>query len=145
MLTNYLIYETATGRIVKTIYIDTDIDSSTLPSNVISGEAYIAADVGLDYTTSYILGGVVTPLIEFDSNNTLSSSTILADGMTLLTFGPNLPAGTTVYVKSPESAADLYGSVDDGTFEIAVYVTGDYTVTLNAFPYRTFTFTFRGV
>ena len=129
-MTIYAIYYTANGEINQ-IYQGDDPSAFVGPD-----EDTIIVDDSVSDTTSYVLGGVITPRPLLTSINSWDTTSFTADGVTTITFGSSLPVGTAYTIKSPLGVASDSGTITDGSLSISTVVPGEYLLTLEIFPYQ---------
>jgi hypothetical protein len=130
----FAIYELSTGAI--TSLVGAPADELSFYTSETRGA--VEAPTGIDPEKSYVLNGVLTPKPSLDAGSSLSNAGAWkADGVSELTYGPALPNPTKVTISSSSSAfiPPAPFDVTDGTLDLTTIASGEYTITLEAFPY----------
>lgn len=132
---NYVIYNTSTGEITKSLQIYDENDTVSVANNVGGGEASLQEDG--EPSTHYVTGGVSTPKLALSTVATWNTTTIDADGVDAATLGSSLPNPTriTVIASAPGIAPITQVNVTTGTFTLTTTTPGTYTVITEVFPY----------
>lgn len=137
-MSDYVIYNTTTGRITKALTVIDANDTASVPANVGVGEASLAAS-GLP-ETHYVTGGASVIRPDLDTVCSLTNAGgWTANGTDTITYGSALPNPTKVRVScdNPRFTQISDASITDGTLTLTTTAAGEYTIMLESFPYAT--------
>lgn len=140
-MSNYVIYNTTSGKIVYSIMLTNDTDIDSITANVGVGEDYLQGGDSDAVSNSYVNAGVVVPLLEFEDMSGWDTTTISANGTSTATFGSALPNPTQVQIRPDTTTTGATAlttvNVTDGSLSFATFAPAVYSFEISAFPYRT--------
>lgn len=138
-MTYFIVYETLTGHINKRIEDGTD-DNSIVQLNTESTETYLAVESFPSFEDKYVYAGNIIDRPSFLDNSSWVANVIVANGVSEARFGNSLPANTQfeMYSDATGIAPVFNGNVSGNAFTLTTTVPGNYYITFNRFPYKTY-------
>ncbi len=131
-MTAFIRYQPSDGKIIN--IGDCPIDQ--IADQAIDGYSVIEGIADLD--TDYILAGVVTPRPA--NTSVIDTVLIAADGVATCTIS-SIPNPSTVSFTVPVSANPIDTYLEtDGTLTFSALEAGEYTISIDSFPYLVETF-----
>jgi len=121
------IYE-ENGKIIREISTSTE---EMLLANIETGDDYVISEEPFKVDDTYVLNGVLTPRPSFSLS--LSKSTMTADNTDYINL-TGVPSGATVTLSRVGASKTV--TADGTTIQIKTPLPGEYTVTVEKFPYR---------
>lgn len=119
---NFTVYETSSGRILRTGYT---VDP--LANQVLSGESIV--EESYDGETHYFSSGTLTARPA--NPTTIDKTSITADGVDAFTLS-DYPTGAEIFIAGP---VNYRGVLSAGFDDFTTTISGTYIVTVTAFPY----------
>lgn len=131
----FIVSKNSTGEILRYGFVE----STSVSLQAGAGEtAYTVSSANILPSTHWVSGGVATAKVSLDTICSLTNAGgWLANGADTISYGTALPNPTlvTISCSNPRFTPVFDFNITDGTMTLTTTAAGNYTITLDAFPY----------